>query len=79
MLPVEDAVKLKSIPTQIGLLFPATGATGVWFIVTLVVAAVLVQPLVVAVTEYVPEANVETLTIVGFCEVEVNPFGPLHE
>ena len=30
-------------------------------------------------TVYVPPANVVTLLILGFCSVEVNPFGPLHE
>ena len=47
--------------------------------VTDVVAVELVQPLVVALTEYVPVAEVVTPAIVGFWEVEVKLFGPFHE
>ena len=54
------------------------GAAGGTLIVTEVVPAVPVHPLAEAVTEYVPEAKVVTLNIAGFCEVEVNPLGPLQ-
>ena len=47
--------------------------------VTDVVAVELVQPLVVALTEYVPEAAVGTLAMFGFCKAEVKLLGPLHE
>ena len=36
------------------------------------------QPLSVAVTLYVPEAAVVSVATVGFCSLEVNPFGPLQ-
>ncbi len=48
---------------------------GASFVVT-TVEPVDEQPFKVAVKEYVPAAAVVTLLIVGFCEVEVNPFGP---
>src|SRR5256885_484437 len=41
-------------------------------------AAEEVQPLAVAVTEYVPVAAVVALGMVGFCSDEVKPFGPVH-
>ena len=47
--------------------------------VTVVVPADEMQPLTVAVTEYVPLFVVVALEIVGFCSVDTNPFGPLHE
>jgi hypothetical protein len=46
--------------------------------VTTVVPAAEVQPPSVAVTLYVPEAAVVGLASVGFCALEVNPFGPLQ-
>ena len=47
-------------------------------IVTLVVA-VLVQPLVVTVNVYTPWLSTVELVIIGFCEVDINPFGPVQE
>jgi hypothetical protein len=35
-------------------------------------------PAFVAVTEYVPEARVVTLAMVGFCTAEVKLFGPFQ-
>jgi hypothetical protein len=49
---------------------------GAVFTTTDVVAAVLVHPETVAVTEYVPAAAVVTPLMVGFWLVEVNPPGP---
>jgi len=46
--------------------------------VTLTVPAELVHPLTVAVTLYCPVAAVVALDIVGFCNVDVNPFGPVQ-
>jgi hypothetical protein len=46
---------------------------------TFVVLAAEVQPFTVTVTEYVPPTVVEEATRVGFCCVEVNAFGPVHE
>jgi hypothetical protein len=57
----------------------AVGALGIGLTVTVVVPAFEVQPLAVAVTEYVPDMAVVELEIVGFCSVEVKPFGPVQE
>lgn len=43
-----------------------------------VVVAVAEQPLVVAVTVYVPDAPVVTFGMDGFCAVDVNPLGPVQ-
>jgi hypothetical protein len=59
-------------------LFPATGAAGIGLIVAAVVPAGLVHPRTVWVTEYVPLAAVVAAAMVGFCEVDVNPFGPVQ-
>jgi hypothetical protein len=40
------------------------------------VLAALGQPPVVITNEYVPAAAAVALGIVGFCKVDVNPFGP---
>jgi len=54
------------------------GVAGVALTVTLVVPVAEVQPLSVTFTEYVPLIDVVAFAIVGFCSVEVNPFGPVH-
>ena len=51
MAPVTLAVKLSVFPSQTAELLPAVGDEGVSLIVTVVVAATLVHPLTVAVTE----------------------------
>jgi hypothetical protein len=55
-----------------------TGASGTAFTVTLTVPAVLVQPLTVAITVYVPDAAVVTFEIDGFCDVDEKPLGPVQ-
>lgn len=60
------AVKLRAEPAQMGLLLLAVGAEGIGLTVTLVVPAVLGQPLTVAVTEYVPLAATVAPAIDGF-------------
>ena len=47
---VVEAVRFKVLLEQTGLLLPAVGVTGVWLIVTFVVPAAEVQPLIVTVT-----------------------------
>jgi len=59
-------------------LLPAVGAAGIALTVTLTVPAGLAQPLTVAITLYKPVAAVVALAIVGFCNVDVNPFGPVQ-
>jgi len=66
-LPPAVAVKLKSLPVQIGELLPATGAAGEGIIVTLTVPGALGgQPGAMDETEYVPAARVETEGMDGF-------------
>ena len=59
-------------------MLPAVGAAGIALTVTLTVPAELAQPLTVAITLYNPVAAVVALAIVGFCNVDVNPFGPVQ-
>ena len=73
------AVRFSDDPAQIGLLLPAVGADGVGFTATVVVAAELGHPLTVTVTEYVPAIADVAFVIDGFCDDDVNPFGPVHE
>lgn len=64
-------------PVQTGELLEAL-AGGVGFTTTVTVAGELAQPLF-TVTVYVPAAASVTLAIEGFCNVELNPFGPVQE
>ncbi len=48
---MNEADKFKLLPSQRGELLPATGAEGIVFTVTFVVADELVQPFTVTVTE----------------------------
>ena len=76
---MEEAVRLRSDPVQIGPLLPAVGAAGNGFTVTEVVAAALLHPAAdVVVAEYVPEAAVVTAPITGFCSVDVKLLGPFQ-
>jgi ABC-type uncharacterized transport system ATPase subunit len=73
------AVKFKVDPAQIGELLPAVGAAGIGCTTTVTVPTGLTQPAaLVAVTEYVPLAATVAFTMDGFCEVDVNPFGPVQ-
>ena len=65
-------------PVQYGPPFDAVGVAGTLFTTTLVVPAAEVQPLTVIVTEYVPAFAIVELAMVGFCAVDVKPFGPLQ-
>src|SRR3954447_10617264 len=77
--PVTVAVLSEIVaPAQYGPLLLAIGVAGVAFTTTFVVPAAEAQPLTVIVTEYVPASPVVALARVGFCCVEVKPFGPLH-
>ena len=58
---------------------PATGGVGVGLTVTVTLPAALEQLFKVAVTKYVPDALVFAFGMVGFCNEELNPFGPVHE
>jgi hypothetical protein len=78
--PVTAGVeRLRGVLTQIGLLLDATGVAGVSLISTTTVPAALVQPFTVTDTAYEPESAIVAEGIVGFWEVEVNPFGPVQE
>jgi hypothetical protein len=74
------AVKFNVAPVQTGPLLPAVGEDGIGFTTTVVVPAILVQPLTVAVTEYVPDIAVVAFVLTdGSSDVDVNEFGPVHE
>jgi hypothetical protein len=66
-------------PAQYGPVFEAVGVAGAALTTTFVVPADEVHPATVIVTEYVPLAAVVAEGIVGFCEDEAKPFGPVHE
>jgi hypothetical protein len=70
-------LSVKVPPSHIGPSFDAEGVATV-FTTTSVVPAVLVQLFNVTVTEYVPAMAVVTFAIVGFCNDDVNPFGPVQ-
>jgi hypothetical protein len=60
-------------------LFPGVGAAGTGFTVTVVVPAVLVQPLTVTVREYVPAIAVVALALTaGSSSDDVNELGPVQ-
>jgi hypothetical protein len=66
-------------PAQYGPVLDAVGVAGSAFTTTAVVPAALVQPATVAVTLYVPAIAVVAPVLVGFCNVDVNALGPVHE
>jgi len=70
------AVKLSEPPEHTGELLPNIGV-GVTFIDT-IVEAVLVHVPILTVTEYVPAVVAVTLGILGFCNVDVKPDGPVQ-
>src|SRR5438034_9031865 len=65
-------------PSVYGPPWVAVGVAGIALMTTFVVPAAEVQPLMVAVTEYVPASAVVALARVGFCCAEVKPFGPVQ-
>jgi len=65
-------------PSQYGPSFDAAGVAGFGVTATLVFPAAELQPPTVTVTEYVPASAAVALARVGFCCVEVKPFGPVH-
>jgi hypothetical protein len=58
---------------------PEAVIVGVVLTVTLVVAVEVHPPTAVPVTLYIPAFTALTLLIIGFCKVEVKPFGPVHK
>ncbi len=74
-----EAVSEIVAPSQYGPVLDAVGVAGLALTVTDVVPASEVQPLTVAVTEYVPAFAVVAFEMVGFCRLEVKAFGPVHE
>ena len=79
MAPViVEAVRFKVNPAHNGALLEAVGAAGIVLTVTLTVPAKLVQPLTVAVTEYIPVAANVTPAIDGFCKADAKPLGPVQ-
>ena len=73
-----DAFNNIEFPEHNGEFADDIGATGIKLTTTFCMAAALVHPLTVTVTEYVPLWAKLLFAMVGFCEEELNPFGPLH-
>ena len=65
-------------PQVVGWAGVAEAITGTAFTITLVVPAGDVQPFAVAVTEYIPEAEVVTAANVGFWAFDANGPGPVQ-
>ena len=66
-------------PAHIGPFEETVGADGIAFTIIDVLPTGPVHPFTVALTEYTPEAFTAALGIVGFCDEELNPPGPVHE
>jgi hypothetical protein len=64
--------------SQYGPPFVAAGVAAVVLTTTFVLPAGDVQPDAVTITEYVPPSAAVAFGLVGFCSVEVKPFGPLQ-
>lgn len=73
-----DAFNNIEFPEHNGEFADDIGATGINLTITFCAAAALVHPLTVTVTEYAPLWAKLLFAMVGFCEEELNPFGPLH-
>src|SRR5690349_9731031 len=75
--PANAAPRLSVCPTQSGPFEDAVGAPGMGFTTTVkVLIGPAHPPVVVAKTVYTPAAAEVTAGIVGFCDVELKPFGP---
>ena len=72
-------VNVSVCPAQSGLFDDGVGVDGGGLTTTLVVAKVLVHPATVTLTEYVPASVSVEFAMLGFCDDEVNPFGPAQE
>lgn len=78
VIPEGPPVKFRVAPTQTGELLDAV-ATGRVLITTVVVVGADEQPEELVTTRvYTPAAAVVTLLIDGFCNTELNPFGPIQ-
>jgi len=76
---IGDALSWIVVPSQYGPVLVAVGALGIGLTVTVVDPAADVQPFTVAVTKYAPDIAAVALVMVGFCRLDVKPFGPVHE
>src|SRR4051794_41924969 len=65
-------------PSQYGPPFEAVGVAGVAFTSTCVEPPALVQPLPARLSSDLPASAVVAFVRVGFCCVDVKPFGPVH-
>lgn len=74
-----EAVSKTFDPSHNGLLLPVAGDAGIALTAMTAFAGALVHPFTVAVTAYDPEAETVLFVISGFCEAELNPFGPVQE
>src|SRR5205085_3914055 len=77
--PLTAAVESEIVPpAQYGPPFDAAGIAGMALTTMFVVPTADVQLLTVTATEYVPASTIVALSRVGFGNVEVKPFGPVH-
>jgi hypothetical protein len=77
-LKVAGTVAALNVLPFAGVVTEAVIGTVQSFTVAVVVPAAEPQLLTVAITLYRPEAATVAFTMVGFCAVEVNPFGPVQ-
>jgi len=70
--------RFNGLPEQTGVLLLSTGAAGVFATITETVLCALVHPPTVMVSEYVPDAAVVALPMVGSSSVEKKLLGPFH-
>jgi tartrate dehydratase alpha subunit/fumarate hydratase class I-like protein len=80
-MPDGPPVRASGCPTQTGPPFVAVGVGSALTTTVVVASALLVQPLeFVTVSEYTPAIDKVALEdTVGFCTLDVNPLGPVHE
>ena len=71
-------LRLSVAPTHKGPLLVAVGVAGNGLMTTVVEPGLLVHPLTVTVTLYVPALATVTLVMLGVLEVEVKPLGPVQ-
>lgn len=70
--------KLIAEPLQTGELLDATGVAGIGFTTTLVVPCEEEQPATETLIVYIPELAGTAFAMIGFCNVELNPLGPVQ-
>lgn len=80
IVPPEQPVA-ESVTVPVPHLLPSimVGEAGIVFTTTFAVAVAVQPALLITVTVYTPAIAVIAVVLVGFCKVDVNELGPLHE